>query len=106
MLRHRGRTALVVCPASLQLKWRDEMRDKFGLEFRIVDTTLLRELRRTRGIHANPWTHFPRLITSIDWLKRDGPMRSFMEAAGPAGRSEEGRGGKEWGGPRDSRGTQ
>lgn len=85
MLRHRARTALVVCPASLQVKWRDEMQEKFGLDFRIVDTELLRVLRRTRGIHANPWTHFPRLITSIDWLKRDGPMRSFVEAAGPAG---------------------
>jgi SNF2-related domain len=35
LLRHRARTALVVCPASLQLQWRDEMREKFGLEFRI-----------------------------------------------------------------------
>ena len=59
ILRHRARTVLVVCPASLQVKWRDEMRDKFGLDFRIVDTALLRELRRSRGIHVNPWTHFP-----------------------------------------------
>ena len=79
ILRHRARTVLIVCPASLQLKWRDEMRDKFGLEFRIVDTELLRELRRSRGIHVNPWTHFPRLITSIDWLKRDIPMRMFRD---------------------------
>ena len=47
------------------------MPEKFGLEFRIVDQELLRELRRERGITANPWTHFPRLIVSIDWLKRD-----------------------------------
>jgi hypothetical protein len=37
LLRHRARTAIVVCPASLQLQWRDEMREKFGLEFPIVD---------------------------------------------------------------------
>jgi len=80
LLRHRARTVLVVCPASLQVKWRDEMQDKFGLEFRIVDTTLLKELRRSRGIHVNPWTHFPRLITSIDWLKRDVPMRMIEDA--------------------------
>jgi SNF2 family DNA or RNA helicase/dsDNA-binding SOS-regulon protein len=79
LLRHRARNVLVVCPASLQIKWRDEMRDKFGLEFRIVDTTLLKDLRRSRGIHANPWTHFPRLITSIDWLKRDVPTRMFQD---------------------------
>ena len=41
LLRHRARTVLVVCPASLQIQWRDEMRDKFGLEFRIVDRELL-----------------------------------------------------------------
>jgi superfamily II DNA or RNA helicase len=83
LLRHRARTVLVVCPASLQVKWRDEMQEKFGLEFRIVDTTLLKELRRSRGIHVNPWTHFPRLITSIDWLKRDVPMRMMQDALPP-----------------------
>jgi hypothetical protein len=69
LLRHRARTALVVCPASLQLQWRDEMREKFGLEFRIVDRELLGQLRRSRGVGANPFAHFPRLIVSIDWLK-------------------------------------
>jgi len=83
LLRHRARTVLIVCPASLQIKWRDEMAEKFGLEFRIVDTELLRRLRRSRGIHANPWTHFPRLITSIDWLKRDTPMRMMRDALPP-----------------------
>lgn len=34
-LRHRARTMLIVCPAGLTLQWRDEMRDKFGLDFRI-----------------------------------------------------------------------
>ena len=46
LLRHRARTALVVCPASLQLQWRDELREKFGLEFRIVDPSCRRQLRR------------------------------------------------------------
>jgi len=36
---------LVVCPSSIQIQWRDEMRNKFGLEFRIVDAGLLKELR-------------------------------------------------------------
>jgi superfamily II DNA or RNA helicase len=83
LLRHRARTVLVVCPSSLQVKWRDEMQGKFGLEFRIVDTALLKDLRRSRGIHVNPWTHFPRLITSIDWLKRDVPIRMMQDALPP-----------------------
>jgi superfamily II DNA or RNA helicase len=83
LLRHRARTVLVACPASLCVKWRDEMAEKFGLEFRIVDTELLRHLRRTRGLRANPWTHFPRLIVSLDWLKRDRAMRLLREVLPP-----------------------
>ncbi|MBU6435837.1 MAG: DEAD/DEAH box helicase, partial [Nitrospirae bacterium] len=79
LLRHRARTILIVCPASLQLKWQAEMLEKFGLEFRVVDTSYLRELRRCRGIHANPWSSFPRLITSVDWLKNEIPMRFIRE---------------------------
>ena len=80
LIRHRARRILVVCPAALQIHWRDQMREKFGLEFRIVDSDLMKTLRRRRGIHVNPWTHFPRLITSIDFLKRERPMRLFREA--------------------------
>ena len=79
IVRNRARTVLIVCPAGLQTHWRDQMRDKFGLEFRIVDSLLMKQLRRSRGIHTNPWTHFPRLITSIDFIKRDTPLRLFRE---------------------------
>ncbi|XTZ17899.1 DISARM system SNF2-like helicase DrmD [Micromonospora echinospora] len=86
MLRHRARTMLIVCPAGLTRQWRDEMRDKFGLDFRIVDTALLRDLRRSRGLYANPWTHYPRLIVSVDWLKRDRPIRLLREVLPPTPR--------------------
>ncbi len=79
IIRHRARKILIVCPAALQVQWRDQMRDKFGLEFRIVESDLMRHLRRERGLHVNPWTHFPRLITSIDFLKRERPLRLFSE---------------------------
>ena len=79
IVRNRARTVFVVCPAGLLIHWRDQMRDKFGLEFRIVDSQLMKQLRRTRGIHTNPWSHFPRLIASIDFIKRDRPMRLFRE---------------------------
>ena len=63
------------------------MRDKFGLDFRIVDSELMRDLRRKRGIHVNPWTHFPRLITRIDFLKRERPLRLFRETLPAEGES-------------------
>lgn len=79
ILRHRVRSVLIVCPSSLQVQWKEEMRDKFGLEFRIIDSETISQLRRKRGIHINPWSHFPRLITSIDYIKRERPLRTFRE---------------------------
>ncbi len=87
ILRHRARTVLVVCPASLQVQWQEQMRDKFGLEFCIIDSKMMKQLRRERGLHVNPWNHFPRLITSIDFLKRDRPMRLFRELLPAHGKS-------------------
>ncbi len=83
LLRHRARTVLVLCPASLQEKWRMEMQEKFGLEFRIVDTEYVKQLRRDRGLHANPWTSFPRLITSMDWAKQGEGLRLLRDALPP-----------------------
>ena len=79
LLRHRARSVLIICPASLQQKWQDEMLEKFGLDFKIINTDYIRELRRDRGIHANPWTSFPRLIVSQDWMKGGEPLRLLRE---------------------------
>lgn len=83
LLRHRARTILVLCPASLQEKWRTEMAEKFGLEFRIVDTEWVKRSRRERGLHANPWTSFPRLIASIDWVKQGEGIRLLRDVLPP-----------------------
>lgn len=71
ILRHRARSVLVLCPPSLCKKWQDEMRDKFGLEFRIVNADAVRLLRRERGVKANIFAHFPRLIG--DELRAEQP---------------------------------
>ena len=84
ILRHRVRSVLIVCPSSLQVQWQEEMRDKFGLGVPHHRQRSISQLRRKRGIHVNPWSHFPRLITSIDFLKRERPLRTFRETL-PAG---------------------
>ena len=83
LVRHRARTVFVVCPASLQVKWQTEMQEKFGLEFRIVDTEYVKRLRRERGIHVNPWTSYPRLITSMDWMKSGEGFRLLKDVLPP-----------------------
>ncbi|MFN0027516.1 MAG: DISARM system SNF2-like helicase DrmD [Acidimicrobiales bacterium] len=79
LLRHRAHSVIVVCPAGLCIKWQEEMRDRFGLEFRIVNTEAVRLLRRERGVGANVFTSFPRLIMSIDWLK-DRRAQALLDA--------------------------
>lgn len=68
LLRHRAQTAIIVCPPSLALKWQDEMAEKFGLDFTIVNSELMAQVRRTYGLNANPFKLFPRVIVSMAWL--------------------------------------
>uniref|UniRef100_UPI003D8FA407 DISARM system SNF2-like helicase DrmD n=1 Tax=Gordonia sp. B7-2 TaxID=3420932 RepID=UPI003D8FA407 len=78
-LRHRARTAVIVCPPSLALKWQDEMREKFGLEFTIVNSELMAQVRRTHGLHANPFQLFPRVIVSMAWLPQVRAQRLLRD---------------------------
>lgn len=68
LLRHRARSVIIVCPPSLSLKWQDEMREKFGLDFVIVNSELMAQVRRSHGLNANPFRLFPRVIVSMSWL--------------------------------------
>ena len=83
LLRHRARRVIVVCPASLTLKWKEEMRDKFGLDFTVLDTEMLRQLRRTHGLQANPFAVYPRMIISLPWLRTPRVQRLLDEVLDP-----------------------
>ena len=88
LLRHRARSVIIVCPPSLSLKWQDEMREKFGLEFVIVDSKMLAQVRRSHGLAANPFKLFPRAIVSMSWLPSLRAQRLLREVfAGVAGDS-------------------
>jgi len=78
--RHRARRIMIVCPASLQRQWREEMRSKFSLDFHILDRQEIERLRKEYGIHVNPWNSFPRIITSMDFIKREQPLAVFRES--------------------------
>ncbi|MGJ8720436.1 MAG: DISARM system SNF2-like helicase DrmD [Salinibacterium amurskyense] len=68
LLRHRARSVIIVCPAGLTIKWQEEMRDKFGLNFEVINSSTMREFRRKFGVHANPFMVYPRVIISMSWL--------------------------------------
>lgn len=85
LLRHRARSVVIVCPPSLSLKWQDEMREKFGLDFVIVNSELMAEVRRTHGLNANPFRLFPRVIVSMAWLPSSRAQRLLREVYASAG---------------------
>lgn len=76
---HRASRVLIVCPAHLKIKWVDEMAEKFGLEFKMIDRDAVLKMRKEYGPSINPWASFPRLVTSIDYLKTEHPRRLFDE---------------------------
>jgi len=78
LARARIRNCLVVCPASLQRQWQSEMSAKFNLRFDIIDRQAILRLRREYGTHVNPWGSFPRLITSMDFLKSERHISRFL----------------------------
>ncbi len=83
LLRHRARRMIVVCPASLTGKWAEEMQSRFGLSFHILDADALKQLRRTHGLQANPFTVFPRTIISLQWLRSPRIQRLLDEVLTP-----------------------
>lgn len=91
LLRHRARTAVIVCPPSLSLKWQDEMRDKFGLGFTIVNSELMAQIRRTHGLHANPFLMFPRVIVSMAWLPQVRAQCLLRDVYAQAGNPKSGK---------------
>jgi superfamily II DNA or RNA helicase len=92
LLRRRIRRILVVCPAMLQRQWRYELRRKFNLEFEVIDSDSTFQLRRRLGIDTNPWKAFPRIITSMDYLRMPDVLQQFLQASG-AGPDAESNGG-------------
>lgn len=79
MLRHRARRVTVICPAGLTVKWRDELAEKFGLDFTIVNSEQCATLRRTHGSAANPFRVYPLVIVSLPWLRSPRAQRLLDE---------------------------
>jgi SNF2 family DNA or RNA helicase len=81
LLRRRIRRVLVLCPAMLQRQWQIELTRKFNLNFEIIDSDSTFQLRRRMGIDTNPWKAFPRIITSMDYLRMPDVLQQFLSAS-------------------------
>lgn len=88
IMRADSRRILVVAPGSLVEQWRDEMFEKFGLEFRVFTKDL--EAATPTG---NPFDDIDHLVIRLDQFSRDevgegseekipGPLQSKLIASG------------------------
>jgi len=86
LIRRRIQRVLILTPASLRVQWRDEMWDKFSLQFDVIDRNATQKLKRMLGIDANPWRSCSRIISSYYYLRQHDVFEQFRSAC----RTEEG----------------
>jgi superfamily II DNA or RNA helicase len=76
IMRADARRVLIVAPGSLVEQWRDELFEKFGLEFRVFSKEL--ELASPRG---NPFEDVDHLIIRLDQISRAEDLHDKLCAA-------------------------
>jgi superfamily II DNA or RNA helicase len=70
--RRRAHRVLIVSPPGVLLdQWRQEMRDRFGLRFDVLDRERLDELRRTHELGCNPFDDVALGLISVDFAKQE-----------------------------------
>lgn len=87
-LRQQVDFALVICPASLCLQWRDEMERRFGLRFEVYNRAFVARRRQERGFAVNPWTTHNRFVISYQVLRRPEYRDPLLQRLGGERRGE------------------
>ena len=77
IMRADARRILIVAPGSLVEQWRDEIFEKFGLEFRIYSAFL-----EQASPSGNPFDDQHQLIVRLDQISRNEEMQEKLCAAG------------------------
>ena len=72
MARGRAGRVLIVAPPGLVLQWRAELQERLGLDFVLIENAAgLARVQSELPAGANPWDVLPRVLTSIDYLKKE-----------------------------------
>jgi hypothetical protein len=72
MARGRAKRTLIVAPPGLLDQWQEELYERFALDFVLIDNaTGLARVQTDLPAGVNPWDALPRVLTSIDYLKRE-----------------------------------
>ena len=87
LLRQRVQRVVIAAPASVVLQWRDELAQRFGLSFVVMDRAYINARRRERGFGVNPWsTHRHFLISHALFRDEDYlvGLREWLGSFSPA----------------------
>jgi SNF2 family DNA or RNA helicase len=82
LLRKKVRDIVVSCPPSVLPQWQDELEQRFGLGFEVLDKDYVIRVRRERGYGTNPWATHARFLISHRLLIDEayaGPMRDWLD---------------------------
>ena len=64
LLRKKVQNIVASCPPSMLLQWHEELEDRFGMVFQILDKEYIARVRQERGYGVNPWTTHTRFLVS------------------------------------------
>jgi hypothetical protein len=81
LLRRKVRDIVVACPPSMITQWKDELEQRFGLTFEVLDKAYVTRMRQERGFGVNPWHTHSRFIISHRLLIDEGyagPLRDWL----------------------------
>ena len=73
LLRSAAERVVIVCPGGLAEQWRDELSDKFNLDFEVFQPPML-DLSRS----GNPFREHDRLIVRMDQAARSDEYRTML----------------------------
>jgi hypothetical protein len=82
LLRQRIHRAVIAAPPSVVLQWRDELRQRFGLDFAIYDRAFILDCRRARGFGVNPWKTGSFFVVSHALLRDEDHLAGLRDALG------------------------
>ncbi len=77
IMRADSYRVLIIAPGSLVEQWRDELYEKFGLEFHVYSSLL-----EQTSPSGNPFDDYPRLIVRLDQLSRNEELQDKLCAPG------------------------
>jgi SNF2 family DNA or RNA helicase len=81
LMRKKVREIVVACPPSMLIQWQEELEQRFGLPFEILDKDFIARIRRERGFGVNPWAAHSRFLVSHRLLIDEayaGPLRNWL----------------------------